>query len=188
MYSIILLPCLLSTALATSKNAEDLGIRQDVAAAITLPATPNLVGFDLDKALASVRAMATNFPLNPHEELSYIKKTPGIVRREDNSGCGACEPQPTIANYYNVKVDTASDFLADSTIARVASTAGTPKGYDQVYNNLIFASNGYLYMGYEILDRPNGYNPEFCAARCNSLSGCSAFNICEWKPQPKDLY
>lgn len=180
MHSLSILAALMATVLASTQSVEELHIRVDKTVPVHLPATPTLTGFDMEAALKSVEAMATNggfLQLQTANPLAQPQRRE-LQMRDDNSGCGACEPQPTIANYYKVKVDTAQNFHADKVISDTASKAVTPKGYDQAYSNLWAASNSYLYMGYEVLDRPNGYNPDFCAARCNSLSGCAAFNIC----------
>ena len=182
MHCLSILLALMASVLASSQSVEELQLRADKTTAIVLPPTPTITGFDMDAALASVRAMATKegfLELHTANPLEPSQQRHELQQRDDNSGCSACQPQPTIANYYKVKLDTPNNFIADKAIIDTAVKAVTPKGYDQVYSNLKSASNSYLYLGYEVLDRAGGYNPDFCAARCNSISGCAAFNICK---------
>lgn len=106
---------------------------------------------------------------------SKLKRNPsGIarqLRRRD-----ACAPQRTIANTYEVNVDTAEDFKSDPTIAHVANYANpTPTGYFQNFKNLPAANSAMNYLGYSIFT--TGYDVDSCASQCTSKPGCLAFNI-----------
>jgi hypothetical protein len=90
----------------------------------------------------------------------------------------ACDPQATIANYYNVNVDSYSAFKADATISSVAVAAPTPSGYTQNFQNLGGASNALGYLGYAVVNKGRtGYDVNWCANKCNAIAGCSSFNI-----------
>ncbi|KAF2722470.1 hypothetical protein K431DRAFT_221934 [Polychaeton citri CBS 116435] len=88
----------------------------------------------------------------------------------------ACDPQPTVPNYYSVNVDSYSAFKADPTISSVASSATNPSGYFSNFKNLPGASNAYAYLGYTLV-KSGQYDVDFCASKCNAKSGCLAFNI-----------
>lgn len=53
----------------------------------------------------------------------------------------ACDPQQTIANYYNVDASTYDKFKADAKIASVANGAATPSGYINNFKNKGAASS-----------------------------------------------
>ncbi|KAM0716755.1 hypothetical protein Q7P37_008200 [Cladosporium fusiforme] len=106
---------------------------------------------------------------------SKLKRDPSGVARQPRRRA-ACAPQPTISNTYNVNVDTAEKFRADTTIASVANNANpTPSGYFQNFKNLKGANSAMNYLGYTVVN--NGYDVDFCAAKCDAQSGCLAFNI-----------
>ncbi|KAK4561353.1 hypothetical protein LTR86_004670 [Recurvomyces mirabilis] len=88
-----------------------------------------------------------------------------MVKRGDNS---ACAVQPS-------SQDTASAFSSNQDFAADANNAVTPVGYTLAYSNKAGSSEGvYGYMGYSLLDT---YDTPTCAARCDSVQGCSSFNI-----------
>jgi len=90
---------------------------------------------------------------------------------------GACSPQPTIANFYNVQLESAAGFRADSKIASVASGASTPAGYFQNFKNLGAANSAMNYLGYTVVNTGKGYDVEYCASKCDAKAGCLSFNI-----------
>jgi hypothetical protein len=114
---------------------------------------------------------------------NVIVKSDSVSKREVShtahqpSKRGACSPQPTIANFYNVDLGSAAGFKADATIASVASGAGTPAGYFQNFKNLGAANSAMNYLGYTVVNTGKGYDVDFCAAKCNAKAGCLSFNI-----------
>ncbi|KAM0709626.1 hypothetical protein Q7P35_003666 [Cladosporium inversicolor] len=108
----------------------------------------------------------------------------GFISKREVSGVsrqprkrGACSPQPTIANFYNVDLSTAAAFKADAIIASVASGASTPTGYYQNFKNLGAANSAMNYLGYTVVDTGKGYDVDYCAAKCDAKAGCLSFNI-----------
>jgi hypothetical protein len=87
----------------------------------------------------------------------------------------SCLPQPSGIDH-NSSEDTAQGFLSDSYYKNVAGSASRPTGYTNTFSNLNAASNAYGYLGYSILHQ---YDVEACAAKCNRVSVCQAFNICK---------
>lgn len=138
---------------------------------IPVTAKPTIITYDPTAAIESV-ADATHSPVAAQK-----RNTDRVL---NNSGCNACQPQPTIANSYNVDLSTDNAFLADANIAAAANNAVTPSGYTQVFQNKQAASNGYVYMGYQVLESSPAYDPSVCATKCNSIAGCLAFNICRY--------
>jgi hypothetical protein len=87
----------------------------------------------------------------------------------------SCLPQPSGIDHKSSE-DTAQGFLSDSYYASIANSATGPKGYTNTFSNLNAASNAYGYLGYSILHQ---YDVEACAAKCNKVNVCQAFNICK---------
>ena len=87
----------------------------------------------------------------------------------------SCLPQPS-GNGHNSSPDTAKGFLSDPYYAMVASSATAPKGYTNTFTNLNASSNAYGYLGYSVMEE---YDVQACAARCDKVNVCQAFNICE---------
>ena len=54
------------------------------------------------------------------------------------------------------------------------SNAAVPMGYTQAFSDLQASSQAYGYMGYAVLTR---YDSNVCAAKCNAINGCIAFNL-----------
>jgi len=122
-------------------------------------AAATTVSYAPSAAAASVSAAVS---ANPSDTSLKIKK------RVDNSNCGANTPADD---------DTSDAFLACTTYNDEANNAPTPSGYDLVYSAQAGSSQGvYGYMGYSVLDT---YDTNTCASRCNSVKGCSSFNICK---------
>jgi hypothetical protein len=106
-----------------------------------------------------------------------LKRDPSGVARQPRKRA-ACDQEPTIPNYYNVALDSAASFRADAKISAVATTANpAPIGYFQTYNNKQAASSAMNYLGYTVVDTGNGYDVSWCASKCSSKAGCTAFNI-----------
>ena len=114
---------------------------------------------------------------------NVIGKSESISKREVSGVArqprkrGACSPQPTIANFYNVDVSSAAGFKADASIASIASGASTPAGYFQNFKNLGAANSAMNYLGYTVVNTVKGYDVDYCAAKCNAKAGCLSFNI-----------
>lgn len=70
--------------------------------------------------------------------------------------------------------DTPSAFASATVYASIASAAPTPAGY--VANMIGFnaSNNGDQYLTYTTVP---SYDPNLCASKCNSITGCKSFNI-----------
>jgi len=110
---------------------------------------------------------ATVIPVNA-AMLSAQSAAPTLAKRQ-----AACQPLATGAGPVP-EPDTASAFLAFSSLSSAASAAPTPAGYSNVFTNLQGSSQAYGYMGYDVLST---YDSNQCAQNCNAKSGCLAFNI-----------
>lgn len=122
-----------------------------------------VISYNPTAARSSAAAEITTDPLT-ERDLTRVKR-------------GACDPEPTVANKYNLgSLSDPASFAADSTISYIASQATAPSGYTQSFVNLAGSSQAYGYMGYYLLDT---YSTDLCAAKCNAATGCLAFNICK---------
>ncbi|KAG9858240.1 hypothetical protein KCU98_g1048, partial [Aureobasidium melanogenum] len=129
----------------------------------------------------SVFPAATVVPINAagesDQETASATTTDAPAKRGINART-ACAPQATISNFYNVSVDSFGAFVADSTIASIASAAPTPSGYFKTFTNAAGSSSAYAYLGYAIVNGgKTGYDVNWCASKCNAISGCLSFNI-----------
>ncbi|XP_014554341.1 hypothetical protein COCVIDRAFT_50074, partial [Bipolaris victoriae FI3] len=70
--------------------------------------------------------------------------------------------------------DSPEAFLAFSELSDAASSAKTPEGYVNVFQNKKASSQTSSYMGYFSLST---YDTEACAAKCSTTTGCLSFNI-----------
>lgn len=143
-------------------------------------AKPTTIVFDVTAAIESA-AEATPTGLSKRE-VNVSKRDTRVL---DNSGCSACQTQPTIPNSYNVDLTTDSAFLGDANIAAAANGATAPSGYTENFKNKQASLNGYVYMGYTVLEGSPAYDPSVCATKCNSITGCQSFNICEFDHEKK---
>jgi hypothetical protein len=107
---------------------------------------------------------------------SKLKRALTGVARQPRRKRAACDPQPIIANTYNVDVSTPDAFADDATIYSVAETAKTPAGYYQNFANKQAANSAMNYLGYYVLPEAT-YDVQWCADKCDATSGCFAFNI-----------
>lgn len=103
------------------------------------------------------------------------REVSGVARQPRKRG--ACSPQPTIANFYNVDISSAAGFKADTVTASVVSGASTPAGYFQNFKHLGAVNSAMNYLGYTVVNTGKGYDVEYCAAKCNAKAGCLSFNI-----------
>jgi hypothetical protein len=95
----------------------------------------------------------------------------GIVHRR--SAASSCASQPTGAGPVP-SPDTATAFLSLSSLSSSALNAAVPDGYVQAFENRQASSNGYSYMGFNLMP---SYDTLTCARKCTAMSGCQAFNI-----------
>jgi hypothetical protein len=106
---------------------------------------------------------------------SKLKRALSGMARQPRFKRGDCSAQPTLANTYNVELANPDEFKNDATIASVASSAKTPTGYYQDFNNLAAANSAMNYLGYNVVT--TGYDVKWCADQCDAKSGCLSFNI-----------
>ncbi|KAH0276864.1 hypothetical protein KCU91_g3576, partial [Aureobasidium melanogenum] len=129
----------------------------------------------------SVFPAATVVPINAAGESDQdlaSATTTGAPSKRGLDARSACAPQATISNFYNVNVDSFSAFVADPTIASVASAAPAPSGYFNTFTNAQGASSAYAYLGYATVNGgKTGYDVNWCASKCNAINGCLSFNI-----------
>jgi hypothetical protein len=107
---------------------------------------------------------------------SKLKRALTGVARQPRRKRAACDPQPIIANTYNVDVSTPEAFNADANIAYQAYNAKTPTGYYQNFKNKAAANSAMNYLGYYVLPSAT-YDTKWCADKCDAKAGCLAFNI-----------
>lgn len=126
---------------------------------------------------------ATDVPINSAgEDDSDLDSKRDVNAKRDLDGNlerrSACAAQATMPNYYSVNVDSYSAFKADPTIASVANAAPTPSGYFQTVKNAAGANSAYAYLGYATVNKgKTGYDTQWCANKCDSITGCLSFNI-----------
>ncbi|THV78875.1 hypothetical protein D6D29_07325 [Aureobasidium pullulans] len=123
--------------------------------------TAQVVTYDPTAAISAAAADVTDSPLLQE-------------KRDLLQARAACAAQPTMANVYNIDVSSASAFRADTIAAGKANNAVTPSGYALNFQNSGKASSAYGYLGYQTVP---SYDPSICANKCNSITGCLAFNI-----------
>lgn len=108
---------------------------------------------------------------------SKLKRTPSSVAHQPHKRA-ACDPLPTLPNTYNINLANAQAFRSDAAAASVANNANpAPTGYYQSFKNLQGAIDTMQSLGRVVANTTKGYDPDFCAAQCNALSDCLAFNI-----------
>ncbi|KAK4498185.1 hypothetical protein PRZ48_010842 [Zasmidium cellare] len=118
------------------------------------------VHYDPTAAISSAAAEATEEPLS--------QKKRELETRD------ACDPEPTIANTYNIDVSSPSAFQNDPNAAAAANAAAIPSGYTRNFKALTNTVIGYGYLGYQQI---SSYDPQQCATRCTALAGCLGFNL-----------
>ncbi|OCL15259.1 hypothetical protein AOQ84DRAFT_358179 [Glonium stellatum] len=132
-------------------------------ASVPIGAAAQTVAYDPDLAASSAAAEIVAAPL---PQVTQPAKR-GMERR------AACAAQPTGAGPIP-SPDTAANFLSFPDFAAAASAAPTPSGYSNTFTNLQASNNAYGYLGFTTL---SSYDSLACAAKCNSITGCSAFNL-----------
>ncbi|PNS19046.1 hypothetical protein CAC42_1782 [Sphaceloma murrayae] len=97
-----------------------------------------------------------------------VKRSGTHVKRDD-----VCVAQPTGIGYVT-NPDDPNSFVKDQYYSNAADNAVTPSGYTQVFQDIVAANSADNYMGFTFLTT---YDVSGCAAQCNSISGCTSFNI-----------
>lgn len=120
------------------------------------------VHYDPTAAISSAAAEVTEDPLPQ--------------KKRDLEVRSACDPEPTIANTYNIDVSSPSAFQNDPNAAAAANAAAIPSGYSRNFKALTNTVVGYGYLGYQQI---SSYDPQQCATRCTALAGCLGFNLCK---------
>lgn len=123
--------------------------------------TAQVITYDPTAAISAAAADVTDDPLLQE-------------KRDLLQARAACNPQPTMANVYGIDVSSAAAFRADTIAAGKANNAVTPSGYSLSFQNSLKASSAYGYLGYQTV---SSYDPSICAKKCDSTTGCLAFNI-----------
>jgi hypothetical protein len=123
--------------------------------------TAQVITYDPTAAISAAAADVTDDPL--------LQKKRDLLQAR-----AACNAQPTMANVYGIDVSSAAAFRADTIAAGKANNAVTPSGYSLSFQNSLKASSAYGYLGYQTV---SSYDPSICASKCNSVTGCLAFNI-----------
>ncbi|KAL9064397.1 MAG: hypothetical protein Q9161_008909 [Pseudevernia consocians] len=93
------------------------------------------------------------------------------------SSGSSCASQPAQPDGYGPKTtnpDTADAFLANDVYSKAASSAHTPPGFAQSFVNLQAATTTSNYLTYYDLQ---SYDPSVCKAKCDAVTGCTAFNL-----------
>ncbi|KAF2224071.1 hypothetical protein BDZ85DRAFT_166437, partial [Elsinoe ampelina] len=85
----------------------------------------------------------------------------------------SCEPQPLGAGPVTTPDDVRT-FAKNPFFASAALSASTPDGYNVSFTNWNASNQAYGYLGYHLLDV---YDTSVCAAKCNEIDDCLAFNI-----------
>jgi len=151
----------------------DFDVLDDIPAApspsIVIGAASQVVTYDA----ASMIAAATVAPLNtPTPSVAQAAR----VKRDDIplASCYGGTPQPTGAGPI-ASPDTPEAFAAYAPFASIANAASTPAGYVQTFKNYNASAIALGYLGYTTFQ---SYDVDGCAAKCNSITNCHAFDIC----------
>ncbi|KAF6234104.1 hypothetical protein HO173_007523 [Letharia columbiana] len=91
-----------------------------------------------------------------------------------SSSCASQTAQPGGYGPKSTNPDTAEAFLANQVYSNAASSAVTPPGYAQSFVNLQAATTTSNYLTYYDLQ---SYDPSVCKAKCDAVTGCTAFNL-----------
>ncbi|MCJ1233870.1 hypothetical protein MMC14_001828 [Varicellaria rhodocarpa] len=96
------------------------------------------------------------------------KRSAEVIKRDGN-----CAKQPAGSGPVP-NPDTVSAFQADPDLQTLSTSAPTPDGYSQVFNNLIASLSASKYMGLHTI---SSYDTLGCASLCDQATGCVAFNM-----------
>ncbi|KAF4550457.1 Hypothetical protein D9617_17g047250 [Elsinoe fawcettii] len=127
----------------------------------------------LISAVATLAALSAGKPVT----LNTVGRPslPVITLSNDNvlTKRRSCEPQPLGAGPVTTPDDVRT-FSKNPFFASAALSATTPEGYNNTFTNWNASNQAYGYLGYQLLDV---YDTTLCAAKCNAIEDCLAFNI-----------
>ncbi|KAG9668605.1 hypothetical protein KCU99_g7663, partial [Aureobasidium melanogenum] len=133
------------------------------------------VTYDTSSVIASASAAASSVSIAVSDVLSHTVVASAPAKRAVTTTTCAAQPAgATSAPTYASADDNASNFLANTYYASVASAAPTPSGYSQAFVNKQASNNAFGYMGFTTMDT---YDVGTCASRCSAMNGCVSINI-----------
>jgi hypothetical protein len=104
--------------------------------------------------------------------------------------CGFVNPDDPCAGQPNaygpqIQPDTVDTFKGHAGLHKLATSASTPNGWTQSFSDLSGSVSGAGYLGYYEL---TSYDVDACAAKCESTSTCTGFNLFierdpKWNPR-----
>jgi hypothetical protein len=180
MKSLALVATLVALALATPiEKRQDLPIDQyndipilaDVGAPVGDAAPVETASYNPSSIAAAAVAVA-----------SETNVADNIIAKRDGAVCTTRSyngPQVTVPTDDPVAFQSYAPFAASATAA--AQATAVPSGYAVVPGsvNLQAAIQDSHYLTYTTKDLSD-YKPDICAAKCNAMAGCVAFNICKY--------
>jgi hypothetical protein len=184
MKSAFVLSVLCGIAVAQSELDFAIGSYQDVpvlpdVAAPAGDAAPQMTNFNITSVASDVvEAVNTN---NTVVTATNVVEDSVVVGKRQVT----CTTRSFNAPQVTVPTDSPAAFQSYAPFAAAASAAAQPaaipSGYALVpeFVNLLAAVKTSQYLTYTTQGLAAGYNPQVCAAKCNSLAGCVAFNICK---------
>lgn len=109
---------------------------------------------------------------------THSEKVDGLISRAESStrrSRRTCATQ-TQGQGPRPALDTGAGFKGDTDFAKLATSAAAaaPAGFIQSFSNLQASSQTSHYLGHHTMAQ---YDAELCAAKCNEVSACSAFNL-----------
>jgi hypothetical protein len=180
MKSLAIITTLLGLALATPiEKRQDLPIDQyndipvlpDVGAPVGDAAPVETASYDPTSVAAEAVAIASN-----------TNAADNVIAKRDGAPCTTRSyngPRVAVPTDDPVAFQSYAPFAASATAA--AQATAIPSGYAVVPDsvNLKAAIQDSHYLTYTTKDLSD-YEPDICAAKCNAMAGCVAFNICEY--------
>ncbi|KAH6638633.1 hypothetical protein BKA67DRAFT_145494 [Truncatella angustata] len=159
-----------STAKAVSTTAY--ATTTATAVVTTAPATTSL-------ATSYNVAPSSCTPVSWTNTFAFTSDTACPTPYEVGTYCGFINPEDPCAaqpDGYGPKTtpDTSDAFLVNDVYHKLAKSAAAPSGYASTFTDLNAAVNANSYMGLYTLQ---SYDVATCAAKCDSTSLCTAFNI-----------
>ena len=135
---------------------------------------------DPPTATVPIGTLSENVPYNPSSAAEVASHTsaaavPKSEKNPSNHQEGACASLPRGSGPIP-SPDTADAFINYDAFASAASDADEPSGYFNTFTNIHASSSAYEYLGFTTL---SAYDTDSCAAYCDTIEGCSAFNICK---------
>lgn len=141
---------------------------------LKLPQGPPIIGDVISEileydAVAALERVPAAVPTNV-----TIVKGPTRESRLNPRSLGDCAVQPVSPYTGPLPNDDPDSFLSFPYFAEQSLNAEIPVGYSPSFNDYNAANNALDYMGFT---RFAVYNTTKCAAQCNRIRGCLAFNI-----------